>query len=82
MKLSVVLLRLLKMIQDDCNKHNCSHCKFNKNIYTHEPCLLGYPRKWKLDELTDDRLQQIPELAFEFDHWDLYDFFEQEDEEK
>jgi len=48
----------------------------------HEPCLLGYPHKWKLDELTDDILRQIPELAFEFDHWDLYDFFAQEDEEE
>ena len=80
MYISDVAIKILTMIQCHCNTHDCRKCKFCMETMN-ESCLLSYPHKWKLDEL-DKGLCQIPEFNFECDHWDLYDFFEREDEEE
>lgn len=80
MYISDVAMKILTMIQHHCVTHSCNKCKFCMESM-HESCLLSYPRKWKLDEL-DNGLSQIPEFNFDCDHWELYDFFEKEDEEE
>ena len=78
MLLQKVLYKSLAEMQKFCEAHKCEHCKMHQlSMATGGTCKLGYPRSWSINE---SDLKQVGVANFDLDHYELYDFFDEEEE--
>ena len=79
MLLQKVLYKSLAEMKKFCEAHQCDKCKMHQSsMALGGICKLGYPRNWNIDK---SELTQVAVSNFECDRYELYNFFDVEEEE-
>lgn len=80
MELNKAFKKVLSVVQQYCDEHNCKNCKLHtKSLDPYIGCPFRYPRQWKLEEMD---FSQLPYGSCDFDRFDLYDYFDKDEDDE